>query len=147
MGYKVQRTGYKVRFEDHPGLEVTVKPTSVKKLLELNRLVMSVGDLDTEAPGENELAAFETVLHAFADLLEDWNLEEEDGTAIAVGYDGLTGLDLPFAMEIVQRSIEGISAAPPPLPPSSPTGSIDADLRALLGSTTATTTGRPSPAN
>lgn len=147
MGYKVKRVGTIIRFEDYPGLTVTVRPTSVQKVLELQRTFMSIGELDTENPGENELEAFEKVLREFAGLIEDWNLEEEDDTPIPATYDGLTSLDITFAMEIVEKSLEGISQAPRPLPGSSTSGSIDADLRELLASTTATPTGQQSPAS
>jgi hypothetical protein len=141
MGYKVQRVGTIVRIEDRPGLEVKVRPVSVQQLLELQRLVLSIGDLDLEKPGEDELAAFEKVLRAFAGVIEDWNLEEEEGDEpIPATFDGLASLDVNFAMELIEKCIEGVSQAPRPLPTSSSSTSLDADLQRLLASSSATPT-------
>lgn len=133
-GYKVQRTGYKVRIEAHPGLEVVVRPLSVEEILAFNRLVGSISDVDPDKPDTAQLAAFEKVLHTFGALLESWNLEEDDDTPIPAGWAGLKTLGLPFAMEIIQASMEAISQAPRPLSPSSTNGPDDAELRELLGS-------------
>jgi hypothetical protein len=134
MGYKVQRTGYKVAIEDRPGLELTIRPMSVDQILEFTELAESVSDLDMDNPGIEEIKAFRKVLTEFAELIEAWNLEEDDDTPIPATWDGFKTLGLPFAMELMQASIQAITQAPPPLPGASPTGSIDAQLRELLGS-------------
>lgn len=134
MGYKVQRTGYKVTLEDHPGLELVIQPLTVKQVLEFTRLVEQVGDADPEKPDASQVEAFESVLTTFGSLLESWNLEEDDGTQIPATFDGLGTLGLPFAMELIQGAMEAVTQAPRPLPQSSTNGASDADLRALLGS-------------
>ena len=133
MGYKVQRTGYKVTLEDHPGLELVIRPLTVRQVLDFTRLVEQGGDADPDAPDASQLAAFESVLTTFGSLLESWNLEEDDDTPVPATFDGLTTLGLPFAMELIQASLEAVTQAPRPLPPSSTPGVSDAELRELLG--------------
>jgi hypothetical protein len=147
MGYKVQRTGYKVALEEHPGLVVVIKPLSIKQILDLNRLASSVSGFDEEDPGEDALAAFETVLRRFASLIEDWNLEEddEDETPIPADYDGLTSLGLPFAMEILNAALEGVTQAPRPLSGTSKDGARNAGRHELEDSIPMTPIGLPSP--
>lgn len=131
VGYKVRRTGYKVAIEDHPGLEVVIKPLSIQQVLNLNKLAETVGEIDEDNPGEAGIAAFETVLREFASLLESWNLEEEDDTPIPADFEGLTTLGLPFAMEILNAALQAVTQAPPPLSKASSNGSTHASRREL----------------
>lgn len=118
MGYKPPRTLYRLKFEDHPGLEVVAKSTSVDRLMGLMGLVEKVGDLDEDAIATN-FGLVEQVLRGFAEILHSWNVEDDDDTPIPVTYEGLITQELPFVMEVVNAAVEAISTAPPPLPKNS----------------------------
>lgn len=115
MGYKPSRTLYRLKFEDHPGLEVVAKSTSVEKLMELMGLVEKVGVLDEAELDAGSFGLIEQVLRGFAGILHSWNVEEEDDTPIPATYEGLITQELPFVMEVVNAAVEAMSTAPPPL--------------------------------
>lgn len=121
MGYKPSRTLYRLKFEDHPGLEVVAKSTSVEKLMGLMGLVEKVGVLDEDAIASN-FGLVEQVLRGFAEILHSWNVEDEDDNPIPATYEGLITQEMPFVMEVVNAAVEAISTAPPPLPKSSSAG-------------------------
>jgi hypothetical protein len=128
MGYKPARTLYRLKFEDHPGLEVVAKSTSVERLMGLMGLVEKVGDLDEAAIATN-FGLVEQVLRGFAEILHSWNVEDDDDTPIPATYEGLITQELPFVMEVVNAAVEAISTAPPPLPKNS---SADPTLEASI---------------
>jgi hypothetical protein len=129
MGYKPTRTLYRLKFEDHPGLEVVAKSTSVEKLMGLMGLVEKVGDLEEAEILSGGFGVVEQVLRGFAGILHAWNVEDDDDTPVPATYEGLITQELGFVMEVVNAAVEAISTAPPPLPKNS---SADPALEASI---------------
>jgi hypothetical protein len=128
MGYTVVRTVYKLAFEDHPGMVVRAKGASVEGFTETIGLSSAVQDMDTEnlkaGDAEKTVKAISDLFRRFADVLLDWNLEEEDGSAIPATVAGLQSLEFPFALEIIMAWVNTVSDVPAPLANSSTPGEM-----------------------
>lgn len=118
MGFKVERTHYRLRFEDpeYEGLVVTARSTSTGTVLSMQKLIGAEKDIATAAP------AMRTLMQTFADSLVEWNLEEEDGSPIPMTYEGVAGLEPSFLKMLIAAWSKAVAGVMPPLPPSSPNG-------------------------
>ena len=103
MGYRAPRKTFRLVFEDEDraGLEVRARSASVGRLLEI----------EEKDGAESVRMLFE----AFADALEGWNLEDEDGNPVPATLAGLMSLDLDFATDLVAAWKEGITGISGPL--------------------------------
>ena len=103
MGYRKQPKRYRLKFEDHPGLEVTMGSVAVGDFLELAKLVT---DTNAEAVGK--------LLGIFADALVSWNLEDDAG-AVPADVKGVAAQDFDFVLELVMAWMEAIASVDTPL--------------------------------
>lgn len=118
MGYKPSRTLYRLKFEDHPGLEVVARSTSVEKLMGLAGIVEKVAAAGDEI-GPSDFGLIEDVLRGFAGILHSWNVEDDDDQPVPATYEGLVTQEIGFVMQIVEAALEAITTAPLPLPKNS----------------------------
>jgi hypothetical protein len=102
LGYCAEKT-YKLKFEQHPGLEVETRSTSVGELFEILPLADQV---KATAPKE----AVEQLFGWFAKLLISWNLEHADGSPVPPTYEGLMTQDLGFALTVTMGWVVRIAA-------------------------------------
>lgn len=122
-GYTPKRRIFRLRFEDeeHDGLVVKVRSTSVGRLLEfMGFLAMDTDEL-TPADVEKITGLFE----AFAEVLVEWNVED-DGRPVPPTLDGVKTQDAPFVMAIMRVWFQAVTTAPAPLAPPSSAGAPSA---------------------
>lgn len=106
MGYKRDKKTYKLVFEDD----------------EFDGLVVRTGPVNLGEYFKAVNLEGEPLIEMFASKLVDWNLEEEDGTAVPATLKGIYSQDREFVRDIVRtwfRTIAGVSA---PLPQPSEDG-------------------------
>ena len=118
MGYVPRRTLYKLDFSEteHAGLEVTTKSASMAALLD----ILSLAD-NVEAAGVKnaDRGQMDRLFGLFDEVLTAWNVETEDGEAVAATKDGLLSQDPEFVMTVIGAWAAAMAKAPPPLPPGS----------------------------
>ena len=126
MGYVHKRT-YRLRFEDDlDGLVVRMRGLSVDGLLELTELANQAGPdgkgLDMSKVGR--------LFDAFADGLVEWNLEEEDGTAVPATREGVGQQEFGLVFKLVTEWMTAAAGVSAPLDTSSTSGasSVEASL-------------------
>jgi len=109
MGYTVTRATVKLVFEGTSlaGAEVLCKSTSLGSYFELAEL-------------KSDPTAARTLIREFAEhVLDSWNLEEEDGSAIPCTEAGLLSLDPTTVMAIIEAWADGLGGVRGPLDDSS----------------------------
>ena len=123
MGYKRTPKLYQLTFEDHPGLEVTMRALDIDGFTKLARLAGGLKNVDlrrAEGPELNAaLAAMDEMFARFAKALREWNLEDDDGPVPATA-EGVRGQDLDFILEILTGWMDAIASVDTPLNGSSP---------------------------
>lgn len=114
MGYTVKRNTIRLVFEDHPtmeGAEVVCRSINLEKYFVIARLQIA---------GADEI---EALITEFAtDVLQEWNLKEEDGTEIPATKEGLMSLEPQMALDIIKAWVEGLVNVRAPLGESSSSG-------------------------
>ena len=134
-GYTRKRRVYRLKFEDaeYDGLVVKVRSTSVGGLLDF----MGFLTLDPDALTPDDVARFAGLFDAFAEVLQEWNVQAEDGRPVPATLEGIRTQDADFVLDILRvwfqavtqpsaplgatSSAGGPSAAPPlPMEPLSP---------------------------
>ena len=70
---------------------------------------------DFSGMGDDPAKQRESFMRFGDELLIDWNLEEDDGTAIPATGKGFLDISAPFAMAIIKSWAEAISDVPAPL--------------------------------
>lgn len=115
MGYRYEPPAYRLRFEDHPGLEITARSVSISEYLQ----VTSLADQMTSNPGKEQIAE---LFGWFAQRLVAWNLEDGDGKPLPAAVASLMSLDLPFAVKIVLSWVQAVAGVSAPLPNASRSG-------------------------
>ncbi|KUF18467.1 hypothetical protein [Streptomyces silvensis] len=104
MGYRPKQKIYTLEFEgeEYDGLEVRIRGLNTGQML----------DLDTaRADGSDE--AIIAMLQLMADRLVEWNVEDDEGQAVPVTFDGVRSLDLDFNWAIIdawQNAVAGVAA-------------------------------------
>lgn len=111
-GYKREKPLYKLIFADDQfnGLEVVAKSMPFGEFLEMQKL---------QARATEDADAGEKIIRKFGDVIESWNLEDDDDKAVPATYDGLAAQDLPFVLAIFQAWMEAVAD----IPKTSPTAS------------------------
>ncbi len=128
--YKRKRTLYQLTFEDPDleGLEVTTRRVSIEGLKRFAEMFDTAQSLGLDVPGDDKalkpehLGLIEQLFAAFARVIVEWNLDDDDDEPVPATTEGLLSLDLDFGMKLVESWIAGMVVAPPPLPGSSPSG-------------------------
>lgn len=132
-GYERAPKLYTLKFEDHPGFEVTMKGLSIDGFLQLTRLAGKFAGVRlqalTGADLEEALAVIETLFIKFAKSLRQWNLIEQ-GEPVPATVEGVRSQDFDFILEITLAWMDAIASVDTPLPPpaSSPGSSQDLSL-------------------
>jgi len=119
-GYRPSRRTFRLRFEDdqYDGLVVKVRSTSVGRLLE----VMELLALDIEALTAEDVQRFAGVFDALAEVLVEWNVEDDVGQPVPATLDGIKHQDIDFVMDILMVWFQALVQAPAPLPATSSAG-------------------------
>jgi hypothetical protein len=113
MGYRPQRKVFVLDFgEKYQGLEVKVRAGTLGQLLGLQRL--SGEDLTPDQ--------LDDLFGAFAELLKEWNVEDDDGQPVPTSVDGLKSLPPDLANDIVSTAAAVLAGVPDPLPEGSADG-------------------------
>jgi len=109
MGFRKQRTVYRLRFEDESldGLEVTAKSLPLKDFLSINKM-----SVQAENDAAKQAEQSELMLKKFADALINWNLEDEDGKPVPATFTGLLGQEMGFVTQIIQAWMEAVAGVP-----------------------------------
>ena len=109
MGFRKQRTIYRLRFEDPSldGLEVTARSLPLKDFLAINRMTVSATDDAAKQTEQSEL-----MLKKFAEALIGWNLEDEDGKPVPATHNGLLSQESQFVIEIIRAWMEAVAGVP-----------------------------------
>jgi hypothetical protein len=137
MGFELRRV-YKLTFDDSTGfegLEVTCRPPSMRKLLDLDEMVpeavMAAGvamasgkPVDTDALPESTKAALQGTAEMLAGQIVSWNITD-DGEPVPVSAEVLIDMDPAMFTAIVtayQQRVVLAAAVAPPLPNGSGNG-------------------------
>lgn len=124
MGYKRDKI-YKLIWDEgeelgpsggEPGLEVRVRPTSLRNYLMVQRLL--AGDLPEEFKDAND--AIDWTFGIFSERLVSWTLEDETGTPISADHDGVMSADRELVMLVIRAWMTALKAVSRPLPKPSP---------------------------
>lgn len=112
MGYEYAPPTYRLKFEDHPGLEVTARAVELGDYLEF------VEVLDTGGLTKDNVRS---IFDKFASFLTGWNLQR-GGEDVPLSAESLYRLDIKFVRSIIDGWREGMEGVEVPLEPSSADG-------------------------
>src|SRR5260370_38444947 len=117
--YQPKRKLYQLRFEDHPGFEVTMGGLSIEGFMSLARQAAGMQGLDLAAMKgpelEQALESVDGLFTRFAKSLKAWNLDD-DGQPGPETADGVRGQELDFILEITMAWMDAIASGDIPLP-------------------------------
>lgn len=116
MGSKRTPTLYKLVFDEDtawPGLEVTVRSMSIRKLREMN---------EEKGAEESEDQAFQRLCRTVGAQLVSWNREDEDGAALPPTLESLEDEEPALLWAIVAQWNQAMTAVPAPLESGSDSG-------------------------
>ena len=124
-GYVRKRRVYRLRFEDEEldGLVVKVHSTNVQRLLEFMRFLAGLSGDDLTA---DDVEKFAGLFESFADVLQEWNVEDEDGRPVPATLEGVRSQDGDFVMDIMRVWFQAVTQPPAPLPATSSAGAPSA---------------------
>lgn len=122
MGFKVQRTVYRLVFEDDlEGLVVSAYAPPLGFFEKAMKMAPLVGKRADQLSPE-EAALVMEFFGGFAEYLVEWNLENDDDTPVSATADGLLSQDMGFVMRIVMAWLNAVGEAGVPLPQPSSSG-------------------------
>jgi hypothetical protein len=142
MGHRIKRKVFLLKFEegsDLDGATVRVRSVPFGSFLSMVGLAGSAGAAISESSTPEEVlsvidpedvASMGRLLSGFADALEFWDLEEEDGTPIPATREGVLGLDSDVALDLIRPWIMAIQGVrrDSPLPDASVSGATTAEV-------------------
>lgn len=127
MGFVRQKKVYRLVFQDeeYNGLGVRATGVPLGQFLEMSELAIRA----KQSPDEANSSA-KALIDNFAGALQDWNLENEDGTPVPATAEGLYSLDFEFVLTLITAWMEAIAKVPDPLAQTSSAGarSLEASL-------------------
>lgn len=117
MGYERKPKVFLLRFADPEleGLEVRVRSTNVRKLMDMAKLH------DLADPTGEDLPKLDPLFDSFIGCLESWNLEA-DGQPVPMTKDALLDQELDFVMDLVSAWVEAAAGVAVPLGKQSSAG-------------------------
>jgi len=120
-GYVRKRRVYRLRFEDEEldGLVVKVRSTSVGGLLEFMRFLAGLSDDDLTT---DDVEKFAGLFESFAEVLQEWNVQDEAGEPVPATLEGVYTQDADFVMDIMRVWFQAVTQPPAPLPATSSAG-------------------------
>ena len=121
MGYVRKRRVYRLRFEDEEldGLVVKVRSASVGRLLEFMRFLAGLSDDDLTT---DDVEKFAGLFESFAEVLQEWNVQDEAGEPVPATLEGVRSQDGDFVMDIMRVWFQAVTQPPAPLPATSSAG-------------------------
>ena len=121
LGYLVEPKGFKLKFEERPGLEVTAESLELGEFLNVVKLAGN----DALEAAKNADQLFVT----FANALMSWNVEKRgpDGEVHPVPptLEGLHSLQFDFVLEIVMAWVQAMGGVDSPLKRGSSNGATN----------------------
>jgi len=120
-GYVRKRRVYRLRFEDEEldGLVVKVRSASVGRLLEFMRFLAGLSDDDLTT---DDVEKFAGLFESFAEVLQEWNVQDEAGEPVPATLEGVRSQDGDFVMDIMRVWFQAVTQPPAPLPATSSAG-------------------------
>lgn len=123
MGYRRAKTTYRLVFEgEEAGLEVVCRSASIGTYLKL--AVYAQLDLANPQVAMKHLAEVDELLKTFADIIVEWNLEDETGVPVPPTADGLFAQDLSFTKTVLVAWLRAVVSVPDPLASESSSGDL-----------------------
>ncbi len=122
MGYEVKPKQYRLKFEDHDGLEVVCSSLTVDEFLGMVRAATSQGDPDAAESADDEM------LRVFEAHLIEWNITQ-NMIPVPANRNGIGMMNIDFIMEIIGNWMGAIASVDIPLPqPSNGSGTLPEQL-------------------
>lgn len=135
MGFRAKRKVIVLQFaDDLEGLEVRAHSLSMAELLDLGDQIAAL-----ESGGLGALSEVRGLINQFAEHLESWNLEDEDGAPVPMTAEAVLEQDPGMVIEMVLAWAEGVVTIrkSDPLDPSSTNGTPSALSSVPMASTSA----------
>jgi ABC-type multidrug transport system ATPase subunit len=135
MGFRAKRKVIVLQFaDDLEGLEVRARSQSMAELLDLTDQIALL-----ESGGLAALSKVRGLITEFAEHLESWNLEDEDGVPVPMTAEAVLEQDPGMVIEMVLAWAEGVVTIrkSDPLDPSSTNGTPSALSSVPMVSTSA----------
>lgn len=109
-----------------PGLEVRVRPTSLRNYLIITRML--AGDMPAEFETSDE--AVDWTFGMFAERLVSWTLEDENDVAVPCTFEGVMSTDRELVMLVIRAWMTALKTVSRPLPLPSVSGgtSVEASI-------------------
>jgi hypothetical protein len=115
MGFKPERLEYDLSFEgDLEGLEVTMRSVSLEQYLKASA-AHRLTDVRGRAWTAEDKAAMTDLYEAFADALESWNVEDDNGDPVPAGRAGVFAQDLQFLLPVALAWLRAMAGIEPDL--------------------------------
>jgi hypothetical protein len=120
MGYQPTKKTFNLLFEgdEFDGLQVRTGSPSIGAL----RKILSLSESDA-----SDTAALDPMIRMFAELLVDWNVEDDSGDPVPATEDGLNSQDSEFVMNLIKawgQQMRRNTQVPAPLDETSTGGSL-----------------------
>lgn len=112
MGFKVPKRTIPLNFKgtELEGLEVNIKPLPLGEYLEFQKGFRRLVESSNEVTEEDEQFFIDTI-NCFAQVIDSWDLEDENGTPVPATRDGIMSLDSVFVIALLDAfmaAIEGV---------------------------------------
>ncbi len=107
MGYEPKPKTYRLKFEDHDGLEVVCTSLTIGEFLDAAKLA--------DGAGEGSSDAVTGLLATFAEHLAEWNVTRK-GRPVKPDLAGVKTQHLDFVLEIITAWMGAIASVDNPLP-------------------------------
>lgn len=123
MGFKVPKRTIPLNFKgtELEGLEVNIKPLPLGEYLEYQKGFRRLVESGDEVTPEDEKFAEDT-LRRFAQVIDSWDLEDENGNPIPATHDGIMSLDPDFVFAMLNSFVMAIEGVGPELGKESNSG-------------------------
>lgn len=122
MGYKRKQRIYQLQWpegDDLSGLIVTARGMRLGELLKLGLMVDEVKTQEKESSGVAEITE---LIAKFAEVLVEWNFEDDNDQPVPATAEGLNQLELPEVLSVLEAYIDAAVGVDDPLPEGSPNG-------------------------
>lgn len=122
MGFRPQKTEYNLHFEDKALAELELKVTACS-VNEFNE-IMSGAD----AVGQDAINGANKLLAKFAENIVSWNMENDDGSPMAISAESLGALEQPLVIRLIAAWQAAMVTVPNQLRPRSSSGAPSEEL-------------------
>lgn len=105
MGFKFKKRVFRVRFEDDPdlqGLQIDMKSMKVSSLFQTMGLAHLDSDSQLSELGSKEMQQVRELFEMFVNLIDDWNVEDDNGDKIEPTFENITeNLEIDVLMKVL----------------------------------------------